>query len=193
MARITLHIDADSADDLRLTLASILLMDGEDAGRFFKPEEDEQPEAGAVQDAEPGERQARFKRTKDEIARGLTVEQAKAERASAGTSDSPSPSSPSTQPSQSTSPGSSSGEGTTVDPFAESQPSPPTSGGSPTAALTATDVRDAMSAWLGRDNHQAEGMLPIFARFKTTEGDPCARASQLQAADYAAFIEALKA
>jgi hypothetical protein len=99
MARITLNIEAEDAADLRLTLQELaqtstvrqMVEDGEvdvraqawgdyipltvDEASFLRDE----PDAGARQDAEPGERQ-RIRRTADEKARGLTVEQAIAER-----------------------------------------------------------------------------------------------------------------
>jgi hypothetical protein len=182
MARITMTIEADNAGDLAQTLSYLGdLMNG-DAGD--EERQTLQPDAGVTQDAEPGERQRRRRRTKAEMDAARAAGDGSAGGAATLASK------------LGTEAGTSATGGATSaidDPFAEPKPASPATSDASQASLTASDVRDAMSAWLGRDNHQAEGMLPIFAKFKTTEGDPCARASQLQASDYAAFIEALKA
>ncbi len=176
MARITLHIDADSPTDLADALSALQYITA------YRSEPSDEPGAGARQDAEPGERQAvgtKFRRTQDEIARGLTVEQAKAERAGTVVAPTPASGASESQPSQSEAT-------TTADPFAEPKTaSPPTSDAS--TGTTLEQVKTAMAAYLNVESHDAMGLKAILGQFGA------ARYSELKEADYAAVLEALAA
>jgi hypothetical protein len=204
MARITMTIDAEDATDLTMTLARLLSANPQLLARKIdeiarEDAEDAafEPDAGARQDAEPGERQggSKFRRNADEIARGLTLEQAKAERASrlAGGPASQSIETATAASSEGAPTGESSVE---VDPFAEpaTTASPPTSDVSTaTTAPSLDDVKKAMSVFLGRDGNDGNKLVAQCMKFKTAEGDVCQRASQLKPADYEAFIAELAA
>lgn len=176
MARILLNIEADSPQDYYETLRGLAYPDAP-----VTIPSAEHPEAGATQDAEPGESQRRTRRTKAQIeADALAAAQVRitsgsatdVSTASAAATPGPSKSS---QPSEN---------------GAAERPTPPTSDASP-ASLS--DVRNVMQAFLARDGKDAADIQAVFHLFVTGEGDQVERASQLQASDYAAFIEKLAA
>ena len=185
MARITIEFDT-ATETLSEVLERLSPFTASDPLEYA--DEVEQTDAGVRQDAEPGERQRRRRRTKAEMEAARAAENGQASSGSATPAPTVTLGAEVSIPQTSAQP---SNGGAVDDPFA----SPPTSAASPadTSARTLDDVRNAMSAWLGRDGHEAEGMRPLFAKFQSAEGDPCARASQLQAKDYAAFIDTLAA
>lgn len=199
MARITLNIEAEDADDLRDTLSGILGRWGDkvkvstagptttittdDDGASWRSE----PEAGATQNAEPGERQRRTRRTKAQIEADAAAALAAADpRLAAGASES--------QPS----PSKDTGATSEADPFAQVDRQPTSSAlqaspGSPTLQ----DLRKALADHMGTEGKDGSTARNALKSFKSNDpatlGQPCVRVSELHPADYAAAIEALSA
>lgn len=180
MARISLHIEADSLTDLADTLAGLRYPTAYTSD-VPEPPNEEEPKASFTQDAEPGEQTRRTRRTKAQIAADEAAQRNVSGRTGADASVN------SAGPDESTA-------RTDSDPFSE-QPekkSPATSSAS-SASLTHEDVRRAMSDFLGRDGNDAMKMKKIFTEFKNTDGEAVVRVSDLQLVDCAAAIEALRA
>jgi hypothetical protein len=171
MARITLNIEAADSTDLADTISSLMYLS---AYKTEPPIESatEEPEAAATQDAGPGERQRRPRRTRAQIAadeetasKQNGIESKSGETAGGTTST---------------------GD---ADPFSE--PLPPTSSGSP-ASLSVADVKKAMSAYLDKDGHDASGMKAILRAFKDKDtGEMLLSVGQMRPEDYAGAIEKL--
>ena len=171
MAKIYLNIEADDVADLRLTLKELVGV--RDLRELVEDGDvDPEPDAGARQDAEPGERQRRTRRTKAQIVADEAAKMNLGGDQSGATSLTPN------------------GSGDADDPFAEPKTSSqPTS--SDSSALTLQNVRDAMSAYLSRDNHDAADMKAILRQFKNETGEGVQRIGEIAVVDYPAAIEAL--
>lgn len=206
MARITLHIEAESMTDLADTISALRYpsafttdISSDRPGRpganihGIGPDEpnglnpDYEPEAGATQDAEPGERQRRTRRTKAQIEADAAAALAAADpRLASGASGS--------QPS----PSKDTGATSEADPFVQVDRQPTSSAlqaspGSPTLQDLRKALADHMGAE-GKDGSTARNALKSFkSNDPATVGQPCVRVSELHPADYAAAIEALSA
>lgn len=199
MARITLNIEVEDAAELHETIRELARRQG--AFHTYDDETERQmsqewadtikvtadPDAGATQDAEPGERQRRTRRTKAQIEADAAAALAAADpRLAAGASGS--------QPS----PSKDTGATSEADPFTQVDRQPTSSAlqaspGSPTLQDLRKALADHMGAE-GKDGSTARNALKSFkSNDPATVGQPCVRVSELHPADYAAAIEALSA
>lgn len=172
MAKIYLNIEADDVNDLHSTLGQIL--EGAATVRTSKADyttadrsDGEQVDAGAIQDAEPGERQRRARRTKAQIeadnaataARGFTADPVTvASGAGAATA----------LGSQGT--GAATGQQTT-DPFAEQIREVVQTAHAEAGAPTLQTMRAAMAEYLGGNppKHTAKEVQELFKRLANVE------------------------
>lgn len=201
MARITLNIEVEDAAELHETIRELARRQG--AFHTYDDETERQmsqewadtikvtadPDAGATQDAEPGERQRRTRRTKAQIEADAAAALAAADPRLAGNV-----SGDGTATGTSTT-----GGGTSeADPFAQVDRQPTSSAlqaspGSPTLQDLRKALADHMGAE-GKDGSTARNALKSFkSNDPATLGQPCVRVSELHPADYAAAIEALSA
>lgn len=182
MARITLHIEAESLVDLADTISGLRYpsafttdISSDRPGANIHGQGPDEPKGlnphYVDPGAESGEPQRRSRRTKAQIA----VDEAIAQGEGGASGVSGSANSPSKDTALSGEPGES---------------SPPTSNASP-ASLA--EVRNAMAAHLDREGKSAATAMVVLGEFKTETGDAVKRATELQAKDYAAAIEKLSA
>lgn len=178
MAKIFLNIEAEDAADLRHTLvelANVTTFKVDYAAALAEQvqEREEMPDARSTQDVEPGEQPKKRGRPKS----------------SAATSESPSPSGPSTAASDpSKNSASSDGKGSSPDPFMEQVKQAAAETAASDQQPTMEAVRKAMSAYLQVDGHNAGGLQKILKEIAGAE-----RMSDVPAEKYAAVLAALTA